>query len=66
MVDVECMITSTWAGGEIWRPMCFLQTRIESYAANAVIDTIISAGIVIALCATDLKLLVWMRRMIGR
>jgi hypothetical protein len=35
------------------RPMCFLQTRIESYAANAVIDTITSAGIVTALCATE-------------
>jgi hypothetical protein len=46
--------------------MCFLQTRIESYAANAVIDTITSAGTVTALCATDLKLNVWLNRMDDR
>jgi hypothetical protein len=46
--------------------MCFQQTRIESYAANVVIDTIISVGTVIALCATDPKLIVWLSRIDGR
>jgi hypothetical protein len=46
--------------------MCFQQTQIESYAANVVIDTITSDGTVIALCATDPKLNVWLSRMDGR
>jgi hypothetical protein len=45
--------------------MCFQQTRIESSAANAVIDTITSDGIVTASCATDLKTTVWLNRMDG-
>jgi hypothetical protein len=46
--------------------MCFQQTRIKSPAANAVIDTITSNGIVIASCATDLKTIVWLSRMDGK